>query len=443
MIGADGAGHRVGETEAVEPVVDGAVPAEEPTGAESRVPASGGARAGQEVAARRGPSRRGVLKAIGVGGGAVLLAGVAGVGVRAVTNGVWGQGEGDAYLLWDTWQDVPGLAGLVAAGALAANPHNTQPWQFVVDGDRVEVHADRARDLVVNDTDGRERQAGLGCAVQNMVVAARSRGQDVQVEAWPDGADGPVARLRVTEGAAPDEAAERMAAAVARRHTDRGPYEERAVTDDVLTDLAGEELDGAQVHWVTEPERMAALGDLLVEATQAIVDDEEMSVESYRWMRYDRGQVDRERDGMTLDCQGMDGFTLFWAKVLPGQSRGTGDAYWVSNVRDVHTATAAAYGVVRVDDVVDPAQRVAGGRLLQRVHLAATVAGVAVHHMNQVTECIARDAGLGVADRFGADWERATGLAAGESLLAFRVGYPQRTAHPSPRRELAEVLTEV
>ncbi len=58
--------------------------------------------------------------------------------------------------------------------------------------------------------------------------------------------------------------------------------------------------------------------------------------------------------------------------------------------------------------------------------------------MNQVTERIARDAALGNPDRF-ARWAHATGIPAGQSLLAFRVGYPERAANPSPRRDLSDV----
>ena len=61
----------------------------------------------------------------------------------------------------------------------------------------------------------------------------------------------------------------------------------------------------------------------------------------------------------------------------------------------MHTATAAAYGVILVDDVADRAAQVAGGRLLARMHLSATANGLGFHHMNQITERIERDRALG------------------------------------------------
>ena len=125
------------------------------------------------------------------------------------------------------------------------------------------------------------------------------------------------------------------------------------------------------------------MGDLYVEATQAITDDAQMSADSFTWFRNDRSQIDAHRDGLTLDCQGLSDTMLVAAKILPAQSRKASDDFWVKSTREVHTATARAYGIVRVDDVDNPRNRLDGGRLLQHVHLAATAARLGLlgrHH---------------------------------------------------------------
>lgn len=383
-------------------------------------------------------SRRTVLRA-GIGGGAVLVTAVAGVGIRGGVNGVWSQGQGAPYGLWRSWKDAPGLMRLVAAGTLAANPHNLQPWSFLVGQDTIEVFADPGRAMPLSDSDGRERIAGYGCAIQNIVLAARSESLDARVTVWPDAAPEHVARIELAPGTAPTMRERELLEAIPRRHTNRGPYTAQVPDGDALRALAVGAPAGAEVVWVTEPAAIDEVGALYVEATKAIVVDAEMSIEAFSWFRNDRADIDRHRDGLTLDCQGLDGFTLFLAKMLPAQSREGGDRFWVNVTRDTHTATARAYGVIRVDDIAAPRSRLAGGRLLQHVHLAATASGLGLHHMNQVSERIARDAALRNPDRFSERWTAATGVPAGQSLLAFRVGYPQRAANASPRRDLADV----
>ncbi|MGB4780326.1 Acg family FMN-binding oxidoreductase [Microbacterium sp.] len=382
-----------------------------------------------------------MLKGVAIGGGAVVLAGAAGIGVRGAVNGVWSQSRGAPYELWQHWQDAEGTTRLVAAATLAANPHNIQPWTFAVTDGTIDLYADPARIMPVNDSDGRERMAGFGCALENLAVAARVEGLTATIAHVFDGDH--VAHVDLAAGPLPSARERALADAIANRHSNRGRYTAQPVDaadlDALTADALPEVSTGAELVWITDPGAMAMIGDLYVEATQAIVDDEEMSVESYTWFRNDRADIDRHRDGLTLDCQGLDAFTLFAAKILPAQSRSDGDAFWVKATRTVHTATAHAYGIVRVPSNTDPAARLVGGRLLQHAHLAATASGLGLQHMNQVTERIARDASLGVPDRFGTRWADAVGIPTDEILLAVRVGHSERTPLPSPRRALTAV----
>ncbi len=203
-------------------------------------------------------SRRAVLKAAGIGGGAFVIAGAA-VGIRGGMNGVWNQGQGEPYELWHSRQDTCGLVQLVAAGTLAANPHNIQPWSFVVDRDSIDLYAVPGRIMPVNDSDGRERIAGYGCAIHNIVLAARRR--DATPRSRPGRTGDPHHRAdRDRGGRACHRAGQALAQAISTRHSNRGPYAGRAVVQDVLDSLVDDAPDGAELVWITEP---AALSDLL------------------------------------------------------------------------------------------------------------------------------------------------------------------------------------
>ena len=52
-------------------------------------------------------------------------------------------------------------------------------------------------------------------------------------------------------------------------------------------------------------------------ATEAIVADTAQSEEAFSWFRNDRADIDRHRDGLTLDGQGLDRLTLFAATPQP------------------------------------------------------------------------------------------------------------------------------
>jgi hypothetical protein len=385
-------------------------------------------------------SRRQLLQGVGIGTGALVVAGATGIGIRGETNGVWNTGRGAPYDLWTTWQDAPGLHAIVAAGVLAANPHNIQPWSFTIGANSIDLYSEPTRAMPVNDSDGRERMVGFGATLTNMAVAARLLGLRGRVDISPPGNPAHIARLDLASGPASTGYESALAAAISTRHTNRGPYGSRPVAEPTLASLTAQAPAGASVVWITDPARKAALGRLYVDATQAIIDDQQMSIEGFSWFRNDRADIDAYADGLTLDCQGLDAFTLFLAKILPAQSRTDGDNFWLAATRDVHTATAAAYGIIRVPDALDPAHQVAAGRLLEHIHLDATLAGVALQPMNQITECIARDATCGRSDRFSDRWAEIIGFPSGEGVGSFRIGYPVRAANPSPRRPLDTVI---
>ncbi|GLI26575.1 hypothetical protein ARHIZOSPH14_08170 [Agromyces rhizosphaerae] len=393
------------------------------------------------------PTRRTALTALGLGAGGLVLAGAGVVGVRGALNGVWTSGQGDPYELWSAWPTLTGLDAIVAAGVLAANPHNTQGWRFHVDGADadgavIEVRDDASRRMPVTDPFSREHRAGLGCAVENVVTAARGQGVGAEVELLPEASDPEfIARISLAASAAPGTLDRARAGAIAERHTNRGPFAPGPVDPADLAALEALGDDRARLVLVTDAANRTALGDLYVRATEGIVADDEQSVEAFAWFRNDRADVDRYRDGLTLDAQGLDAFTLAMAKLLPATSRTKGDAFWVSSTRDTHTATAAAYGVIVVHDALDPAAQVAGGRLLQRLHLEATRLGLAFHHMNQVTERIDRARATGAVDAYSDEWAALIGAPAAQGLVAFRLGHPERAPRPSPRRALADVVT--
>ena len=118
--------------------------------------------------------RRSFLK--GAGALTVLVAG--GAVWRAYDQGVFSIGEGPAYEPWNDWRsNAPdGPLVLVRAAILAASPHNTQPWLFKITTSRIELYLDTARNVGALDPYLREEHIGIGCALENLMLAAAAHG---------------------------------------------------------------------------------------------------------------------------------------------------------------------------------------------------------------------------------------------------------------------------
>ena len=377
------------------------------------------------------------------GAGALLLAGL---GWRAWDRGVFAAGEGAPFDPWNEWRGHAGEGPrqTLRAAILAANPHDTQPWLFQPAGDSITVLADRSRNLGSFDPFRREMHLGVGCAVENLMRAAAVYGYTLNVivnggRLTPSPGNAPLkaAHLWLDAGVASRDA---LFEAIPNRHTNRGPYSERAVNLKDLYSLADLVSDNeVRVAIITDAHARGDLAAAIVEATERIIADPEMSADSARWFRTGRHEVDVHRDGIGVDTAGLSPLMAAAAKIMPDQDAATADRYWRDMTRDVQTK-APVLGILLVRDRLDMGSAIAAGRSWQRLHLAATTMGLAAQPLNQPVECADRSAELGRKDEFGPMLARLAHAPDWQATFVFRLGYAERPALPSPRRPLNDVV---
>jgi nitroreductase len=382
-----------------------------------------------------------------------VIAGAGGIAVAALSYRAWDRGvftgaAGPAYTSWDEWRgsNLDGNRRPLSAAVLAASPHNTQPWQFEVSTAAISVYADRSRHLGSFDPFRREMHLGLGCAIENFVLAARTLGiaADVQVLNGRLGLSPgpqPVMAARIALG--PDQPSrDPLFDAIPKRRTNRGPYRDQAIASERLHELAnlvsGPTL---RVVFLSDAIVRREVGALIVEATQRIIADPEMSRDSFRWIRTGRRDVLAQRDGVTIDTAGVSRLQTVAAKILPNLDAAAIDRIWLDATRATQTATAPVFGAILVPDRLDMAQAITAGRAWQRLHLAATAQGLAAQPLNQPVEMIDRNQMLGRQDEFGSALASLLRESGWEPTFVFRLGYAAREAPHSPRRLLEDVVT--
>src|SRR5439155_1111511 len=154
--------------------------------------------------------------------------------------------------------------------------------------------ADPARNIGAVDPYRREMYIGLGCALENLLLAADARGFAWRLALMPDRANAAHA-ARIDVAPAPRATSE-LYDAIPRRHTNRGPYDQaRAVSRELLDDLARLAGADARVRWFTADAERRRLGDLIVRATEASVADDDQSRASADWFRSRWADVQRHR----------------------------------------------------------------------------------------------------------------------------------------------------
>jgi len=376
----------------------------------------------------------------GAGFISVLVAG--GTVWRAIDQGVFSSGEGQAYQEWKNWDKNPstGLLSLVQSAILAASPHNTQPWLFKISDSSIDLYVDLKRNIGAIDPLLRELHMGVGCALENLLLAAKAYGYSYQLDYFPNSSDlTHVVNIRLRKDETVSSA---LYHAIPRRHTNRGPHDmTNTVPINALNTLSmlGEQFTKVKVVWIEDENHRDSFFDLNTKATKELINDQEQSKASFRWLRNSWQELQAKKDGVSIDTTGISPVMRAIAKIIPPVSRESGDQYFFDAMKNLKNVTDRV-GIIVAKNNSDNTQRMQGGRYWQRMHLWGTTQGLAMQPVNQVPERIDRAHSLGEESIFNSELQRLIGESHWQALMPFRIGNPQQEALKSPRRFVSEVI---
>lgn len=310
----------------------------------SAPPAGPRASSREPVATGDGVTRRAFLRRAGLAGGTLLVVAEGGGTYRAYDNGVFEASAGGVYDAWRDWDSARGPLALVSAAVLAANPHNRQAWMFRLSGSRIDVFADRSRSIGAIDPFDREMSAGLGAALENLMLAAPANGYRASLRLMPDPSR-PIHAATVALSPGPRRRAA-LHAAIPDRHTDRSAYDGRAVPAAMLNRMSAlsSGLPATRLLWFTGRAERRRIGELMIAASQAVPRDTQQSADGFEPFRSSWDDIQRDKDGLTLDAQGRSALTTAIAKLLPASDRAAGDRRPVDQTRSTHTRPPLSTG---------------------------------------------------------------------------------------------------
>lgn len=373
-------------------------------------------------------------------GGVTFIAVAGGSVFRAVDQGLFSAGQGVAYQPWKNWRDGQTPAErIIAAGILASNPHNSQPWMFRITDSTIDLFAVAERQIGVIDPFRREMYIGLGCAVENMRLAAEAEGFNADIRLMPATTELHAASISLAEASL---ATSDLYSAIPHRHTNRAAYDTtRSVDESIFSGINALVTESTvSLVWMRGSSSHKKFGEVAISAAEALIADDQQSMDSHKWWRQDWDELQSHADGITLDAQGMPSFILNMAKLLPDMSRASNDQSFAKNLRDTCIPTAAAFGILAVPNGMDFTSRLQCGQIWQRIHLWATTQGLAMQPLNQMTERADREVQLGIEPEFGNAIAELIGDENWTGIMPFRMGYPTEAGLPSPRRGLDKVI---
>lgn len=317
-------------------------------------------------------------RAIVLGGGAALIAGGGAVAVsfeRMGTARDYAAGMAPARAALDRKSD---LTEVVRYATLAANGHNTQPWRFRLFDRAIHILPDFDRRTPVVDPDDHHLYVSLGCAAENLSLAASACGRPGELRF--EAADGGTIVFDFTVGA---DQSSILCDAIPKRQSTRADYDGRAVSSSDLAQLQqAARVDGVEMVLITDREQMRRVRDLVVAGNSMQIADPAFVAELKDWMRFNPSAALREGDGLYAAASGNPvlptwlGERLF-DMVFTVESE---------NAKYVRQLDSSAGVAIFVAEQGDPAHWMRTGQACQRFALQATALGLKHAFINQPVE---------------------------------------------------------
>jgi nitroreductase len=254
---------------------------------------------------------------------------------------------------------------LLGYALLAPSCYNTQPWKFAAYEKEIKIFADEGRWLKVADVDQRELYISIGCALENLLIAAEHFGYGHQVSYSEDemavivqiGFSGKPSTFRGQE----------LFEAIKMRHTNRKRYQIRPIPSETLAllrDVCIE--DGIMIKMADDAETKEKMSNLVLQANASMFSNPAFRKELGHWYG-----------------QGAFGSPLLISRICQMLNNQLNLGKLQAKKDSKAVMSASVLGIVS-SKRNDKAAQILAGQVFERIWLKATALGISLQPMGQV-----------------------------------------------------------
>lgn len=309
---------------------------------------------------------------------------------------------------------------LVGYAILAPSPYNSQPWRFELGQGTITLLGDAPQRLRAIDTYQSDYHLALGCALENLLIAAEHFEFAHEVEYFPDFSDPEkIASIRLMPGLKPntDHRSGLMFDAMTERRTERAGFLSHPVPTEVqLRLLACSDTPRIRIQLVDDPGMVHWLHEQINAADAHLAENTRLREELHHLAL----QARRSAAGWVSKLERMATHML------------RRDVVYEPAPAAQPTSPAPMIGIIGCD-VSDPIARVHTGQVFERVFLLATALGLGLQPVNCVLHVAPTRAAL-LAQPWIDDL--------GNPLIVFKLGYSAGAKVHTPRRPLDDVVID-
>ncbi|MDO4776552.1 MAG: nitroreductase [Cardiobacteriaceae bacterium] len=314
---------------------------------------------------------------------------------------------------------------ILEQAGLAPSGHNTQPWRFAATDGQITIRPDFRATLPVVDPDNRELYISLGCALENLCLAAGTRGYRTRITQTDE--HGIIIALEP----AADITQHPLTDAIAHRRTNRSTYDGRRIREDTLRTLLDSTANThgirAQAFAVGSSEAQT-LVQYVMAGNNAQLADPAFKAELLSWIRFNAKHVQATHNGISYAALGAPALPAFISRPIVRAMLNPAK----QNRADTRNIASASHLILLTSRDNTVPTWIATGRTLQHLLLQLTRAGIAHAYLNQPCEVAPLRRQL----------QDETFVGGEHPQILLRIGYG-KALPPAPRKPVADLIDSI
>ena len=331
----------------------------------------------------------------------------------------WRVDPADYFKLRD---DNERLKFLLKFGVLAPSSHNSQPWSFGVTESLILIHKNESRSLPASDVNCRQLYISLGCALENLIVAADYYGISAEVSYFGNLKDLIEVSFKFNRPIQfrLNDRLKHLIHSISERRTNRNKYEDTMPDDGFWSNSVVRVISlDVRSNFVTVKKNKDAIADAVLDAMSVAMADDKFRLELSEYVK----------SNYTSSGLGMPGFGMGISgpiSVLIPTIIRKFNMYKLTRKQDEALLKdyTPMFGILSTHGD-DPTSWIKAGQAYQRIALEAERAGLKTAVMA---------AAIQIGDYYKV-LQKVLGISERPQVF-FRIGYCEKNVHPSPRISL-------
>ena len=310
---------------------------------------------------------------------------------------------------------------IVRYASKAPSGHNTQPWKFHITDDTITILPDLSKVLPIVDGDNRELFISLGCATENLCIAANYLGYESHT--IESGTKGITIQLTKNHGMIEDP----LFYQIEKRQSNRSIYSSERIPNEVFKQLQTIKKENHIQLYSAEIGTPLAniLTEYIKKGNELQMNDITFKNELLTWMRFNKKQIEATKDGLSYQVFGNPSLPKLVSKFIVNLFLKPS----VQNKSDMKKIASSSHLILFTTRLNSLEEWIDLGSTLQRFLLKATESGIACAFLNQPCE----------VEALSKELQRILPINNEYPTLIIRIGYSKALPY-SPRKEITGLL---